>query len=857
MTMEKCFSLASMQIILFIYIFNLILSFQESLCKTCTNQSFSSKILPCDGKNSTELIFYSTEVCDITEDNLNLYHSKISDLSCDLTCPKGYILDYNFSNSSLSCKSCPENTYSDGGNFSINGTMKEWTQDIFSKYNFVSTCDVLDSLGKPIKNKKCNPFTISNDHSMITSGTTDDSGYTYKGRLFFGVFLKNEGEIKIRYKKVTKTSGGYENGEFIMYIDYNLEIMERDSDTTWKIFKRKLEPGYHDFLLGFHYFSNKEDQDTMKNIKLFINAIEISGVENASTECKPCVDSISGEGSSFCLSCQESYYYNKIFKTCVECPERRFSLANSVGVESCIEMRPCTMYDYELISSKCESRQNDKNYALSRILSYRLISPIICDINHPNSLKNVPEEIEECGKCEDGLFLNSDYECVPCPKGSYSNASTFFKCIQCKDGTFAKSVYELNKFYGIKDNEFENNCIAYENQIDCINKKWIFMKDKITVSTFPILSNSVDLVLKKSIYIDEKEGIVHFDYLINNSLVNGGNFEFLINNEVYLSTTSSQNAKDSRKKSFQSSLSKGKYTLTWKVSFNKKELESHSSVNTQDKKFMEITSIKIYGSNIGWSSHCENCPQGTIRSNEKDKFDSIPNYQCKLCQPGTTSDETNHNCLKCPKDQFSSEERICNPCPTFTLMNNKTNTCEPIDIIQNKNKLLRFNMNKLKSDFKNKCEGLDDGFTGYCYSKKFLGPIEDNIVTFELGSNRISRRNLNDNYLFFISPYEIDRISLDDYSYEKEKNDVVTGHIFSLIELESFKFYNFTNEISSISHPTQMANLKELKNLGSYIKKISVIDDVKLSNAYNQVVNNGIIIEYAGGDICLKDPSIS
>ena len=52
----------------------------------------------------------------------------IKGIPCNMECGSGEYFSVNTSARDYKCQKCPRNTYSNGGGFSINGDLGEWTE---------------------------------------------------------------------------------------------------------------------------------------------------------------------------------------------------------------------------------------------------------------------------------------------------------------------------------------------------------------------------------------------------------------------------------------------------------------------------------------------------------------------------------------------------------------------------------------------------------------------------------------------------------------------------------------------------------------------------------------------------------
>ena len=119
--------------------FLLLTSSFEEIIPPCTNELMLYQITPCDKNNNQNVLINQSTRCDAT--NYTFPKSQIG-INCKL-CEPGFYLKYNFISQETICSPCPENFYSTGSTFRINGKYFEWTQENLNKFS--NECFVVDS----------------------------------------------------------------------------------------------------------------------------------------------------------------------------------------------------------------------------------------------------------------------------------------------------------------------------------------------------------------------------------------------------------------------------------------------------------------------------------------------------------------------------------------------------------------------------------------------------------------------------------------------------------------------------------------------------------------------------------------
>ena len=82
------------------------------------------------------VVFSLKNKCSLSHPDSKQLPLSRDDIECS-SCLPGQFLHFNFNTGKTECLSCPENTYSTGGVFRINGQYREWTNEkLFGQNQF-------------------------------------------------------------------------------------------------------------------------------------------------------------------------------------------------------------------------------------------------------------------------------------------------------------------------------------------------------------------------------------------------------------------------------------------------------------------------------------------------------------------------------------------------------------------------------------------------------------------------------------------------------------------------------------------------------------------------------------------------
>ena len=219
------------------------------------------EITPCTETNEQNIIINNPNNNDIT--SIYDYIISKSNKQC-FHCEEGNYINYDFMNKIQKCSKCPNNTYSKGGNFIIDGDYEEWTDNILSK--FQSNKYFLDSIIYR-KENYCSPFSIYNNKILVSGDALNSvfiSKLQYVVQLNINIQLVAEGNITFYYQKGTIYEKDGRSGIFRFFINYiemykddgliNIdEINYKDNFDIikWKKYNKALSPGFYSFLFQY------------------------------------------------------------------------------------------------------------------------------------------------------------------------------------------------------------------------------------------------------------------------------------------------------------------------------------------------------------------------------------------------------------------------------------------------------------------------------------------------------------------------------------------------------------------------------------------------------------------------------
>ncbi|DBA00102.1 TPA: hypothetical protein N0F65_000393 [Lagenidium giganteum] len=348
----------------------------------------------------------------------------VTGLKCDIPCPKGTYLGVNFTNSDpvSACLPCNDGTFSLGGGMLFSKLANSWTTplpvDIFTE------C-VTRNMYTNQWQSNCAPWVASADGTMITSGSNSDILDRYEASRLFSTLrisatFVREGSVTFQF--YVDAEEPYD-GLFFQVDDK--EVMPTISKTDgWTEAMFEIKPGSHSLSWQFTKdFSGDHGED-----RAFIKIIELEGTSYADTYCHPCGNELTSTGGMMCAYCDENQYAaasseSELQFRCYLCPKGMFAPKGSIGVESCILRRACTMDDVVMTATDCIQGRHQVSYDWSK--------PRRCDASMVESL-TLPKPMDlPCDACNSGYFLAENGTCITCPTGQFYDITN--TCVKCPD----------------------------------------------------------------------------------------------------------------------------------------------------------------------------------------------------------------------------------------------------------------------------------------------------------------------------------------------------------------------------------------------------------------------------------------
>ena len=758
----------------YLFLFNIIII--PIFSRTCELTDFNQKFGECDLLTNTRNIsIYITNNCTIDSNIENDNNSLLKEFSklsiytttCNKFCEGGYKLFYNPLTDTTECEICPENTYSPGGNKRI---IKNWSEENLK--DFIINCYAISYEGYKL-NEDCTGILISNNNTMIESGEITGDQTKYFLQIIYPFSAQNSGRFLLKYKTDIEGIQIFNKGELKIYFDYNVinenrnNFIINEDNQNWKILYYDFNPGEHEIVIFFWYFKLTEEP-----IKLFIQNLELIGINDGLSECIPCVNSISKKGSEKCFSCSYNHFFDEEKKECIQCPEGQFSLPNNNNKNECKEKQKCTEFDYEIKNiSECVDGQKN--------IEFQPIEPIFC--SNPENLKT--NEKVDCAKVKS----NDD---TKCQSGKVFTNEFIYEF----DSNLIDQFFNVN--VGFKQNDKE----IFTGLYNINNNEKILTKNIEIISFGGLLTLSFRLNLNSDeifkIKVNSKTMIFFSNYTNNNLLTESINLPI------------------------------GNVSISF--------IYDNFATTTKNKNSILISSLKIYGSNLGNTKKLLNCPIGYISKNNCEI--------CEKCQFNEVTNEDQTQCISCENGnaKIINNSLVCTNCPPFTYYS-EDKQCYLNEFIFEKKNKIKFNLFPLKEYINILCEE-QSGIL--CYDNSFIGPISFSNENLNLNSNN---NNNFDRNIFFLSLFETKEIDITDFTF-KENNENKKGNIFGLFNSDN----NFSSADSNLFINTKVTikNEKIKKNIAKGIKNVKIF-----GKSLNILERMGLFIEYENGDVCIKDSS--
>ena len=544
------------------------------------------------------------------------YPQSFPSLDCTFECDPGYYS--TLKSNKQTCSPCPAGTFSVSGvQYGAGGT--SWEQAILdsTSENWIIEEEEQTFTGLP-------GWQALND--MLESIYRDEDEHFWN-LIYFSVNIVKAGELGIRYQKDTHLVGGAKTGTFRVAVNREVVIEDKEIDHgAWKLFEYDLQVGLNEIILEYSAIATKD----MKRPKARVSSLYVSGTVFADTNCYKCPAGGYLQAATSCENCDFNEYWNQA--TCVKCPDGTYSFRGSVSVEDCKEGPSCGEKDYFYVDSVCMDGKFD------RIFKWK--EPKTCNsLTKDSTPLPAPLKAQPCSSCEAGSSWSTDDQgvkyCSQCKYGTY-RSSQMEICSSCPSGTYSESEFEVQTFKTLPKG-FSTFCLLPNGDYCRDSNGWT--ATDFSISTNSNHSSSHELVLRQTVTILANYGSIRVDVNITD-LDSSGFYVFVDGTLVQLITSTSV---------VNFEVSQGEYIVDYVV-----KVKKASSMK------VDITYLKVVGSNAAGAVRCSKCPTGT--------FSSDAMGACELCPAGKTSDEGNLACANCPYGFISERPgSACKKCPRGTV----------------------------------------------------------------------------------------------------------------------------------------------------------------------------------------------
>ncbi|KAG7394847.1 hypothetical protein PHYBOEH_004613 [Phytophthora boehmeriae] len=355
-------------------------------------------------------------------------------LRCDVQCDRGYYLGANFSGPVpvSGCERCPQGKYSLGGGKLFSQRTDSWTSPLPME---LQTDCLTQNMYTGQWQHNCHPWEPSADGSYISSGSNSGVMENYQGTRLYSTLRISATFVRdgtVTYKFRVDAESPYDGLIFQVDDDQGAPLISQSDG--WKEVVVEVSAGTH--TLAWNYM--KDYAGDAGEDKAYIKVIEIVGTAFADLHCHSCGGDMTMTGGSLCAFCGPNEYAaaksdSELDFTCYACPVNSYAPKGSIGIDSCVEQRACTMDDVEETYTACKKDARNVKYSWSQ--------PQTCDATLEDSIKlPAPQNGVPCAKCARGYQLMDDDSCEPCAVGQVMTATG--TCSQCPAGQVVVKALE-------------------------------------------------------------------------------------------------------------------------------------------------------------------------------------------------------------------------------------------------------------------------------------------------------------------------------------------------------------------------------------------------------------------------------
>lgn len=337
------------------------------------------------------------------------------------------------------CEKCDKGQYSLGGGKLYSKRTNAWSDPLPID---VHTDCVTRNMYTGKWQTNCAPWNASADGSMISSGENSEIMERYEAARLFSTLrisatFVREGSITYQFR--VDAEAPYDG--LVFGVDDSAVTPLLSKTEGWNEATFEVAAGSHTFSWDYTKdYSGDEGED-----KAFIKVIEIVGTSYSDTFCHPCGGDMTMSGGSICKFCKANEYAaaksdSELDFTCYKCPDGTFSPKGSIGLDSCVEKRPCSSEDLVETFTACVDGKRNATFSWSE--------PQTCDVKlHDSIALPEPQAGLLCDTCDLGYALTEDNACERCPPGQKLGDGD--DCEKCPAGQVAVNAMEFG--VGTKD----------------------------------------------------------------------------------------------------------------------------------------------------------------------------------------------------------------------------------------------------------------------------------------------------------------------------------------------------------------------------------------------------------------------
>ncbi|VDM37826.1 unnamed protein product [Toxocara canis] len=476
-------------------------------------------------------------------------------------------------------------------------------------------------------------------------------------KLTYSVTLVRPGYVEYTYR-MPKNSRGLvfnvivKNEQCQSYRDQLKQLMsgttkERPShrsedDGEWQ--RRRIELRTGPNVITWSVANNRDAISTVDVITL--SKIDIVGIP-FTRQCTLCpAGTYSGKGAKECAPCPAGYFSTKGSSQCGKCPLSQFSGPRAAR---CIDRPKCTSNDYYPTIEPCVGGK-------TRTI-YKKVQPNVCRDDILGSVKMPkPEAERSCPKCNPGMRLDSNGQCIFCEKDHFSDGD---ECKRCPVDTIPNYGFQYVFWNNLPPN-MATKCeyLTEDSTTLCnIGESWLPAGDVVHSSPTHERGVALELILyvregfsnpflPKGTKASAQNPTAHITFEFRTSCADSSCVLYFVedsSSQSFYKLIADFNGTQSRRSYTHAIISP--QPTKFLFAFMRSRSSSQDDTIT-DRAFIYSINVTNVGQHGGGASACLPCPTS--------------NGKCVACPSGSYISESGRDCRKCPQGTMlnTSSDRI-------------------------------------------------------------------------------------------------------------------------------------------------------------------------------------------------------